>query len=107
MGLDRFSAAGDVWWPGEPDDRGPSGAEDREFHAKVLFHRSRVPKKGVFDVRTPKRARRFVAAPARFAIPGRGGQCSLLLEDVGPVSACPPLPIWSAGGEDPANQDGE
>src|SRR6267378_195287 len=76
MGLDRSAAAMMV---AATDDRGPSGAEDAEFMAKVFTDHGA---KEVFSTSDPEEGEAFVAA-RRFAIPAVEAKGSLLLEDVG------------------------
>src|SRR3984893_3867842 len=76
MGLDRSAAAMMV---AATDDRGPSGAEDAEFMAKVFTEHGA---KEVFSTSDPDEGEAFVAA-RRFAIPAVEAKGSLLLEDVG------------------------
>src|SRR6202047_781796 len=76
MGLDRSAAAMMV---AATDDRGPSGAEDAEFMAKVFTEHGA---KEVFSTSDPDEGEAFVAA-RRFAIPAVEAKGALLLKDVG------------------------
>jgi glycolate oxidase len=83
MGLDRNAAALMV---AASDDRGPAGAEDAEFMARVFTEHGATE---VFTTDDPDEGEAFVAA-RRFAIPAVEAKGSLLLEDVGV-----PLPALS------------
>jgi glycolate oxidase subunit GlcD len=76
MGLDRNAAALMV---AASDDRGPAGAEDAEFMARVFTEHGATE---VFTTDDPDEGDAFVAA-RRFAIPAVEAKGSLLLEDVG------------------------
>ncbi|MCV7376951.1 FAD-binding protein [Mycolicibacterium arabiense] len=76
MGLDRNAAAMMV---AASDDRGPAGAEDADFMAKVFTEAGATE---VFSTDDPDEGEAFVAA-RRFAIPAVETKGSLLLEDVG------------------------
>ena len=76
MGLDRNAAAMMV---AASDDRGPAGAEDAEFMARVFTEHGATE---VFSTDDPDEGEAFVAA-RRFAIPAVEAKGSLLLEDVG------------------------
>jgi glycolate oxidase len=76
MGLDRNAAAMMV---AASDDRGPAGAEDAEFMARVFTEHGATE---VFSTDDPEEGEAFVAA-RRFAIPAVEAKGSLLLEDVG------------------------
>ncbi|WP_395310525.1 FAD-linked oxidase C-terminal domain-containing protein [Mycobacterium sp. AMU20-3851] len=84
MGLDRSAAAMMV---AASDDRGPAGAEDAEFMARVFTEAGATE---VFSTADPAEGEAFVAA-RRYAIPAVEAKGSLLLEDVGV-----PLPALSA-----------
>lgn len=76
MGLDRSAAAMMV---AASDDRGPSGADDAEFMARVFTEHGATE---VFSTSDPDEGEAFVVA-RRFAIPAVEAKGSLLLEDVG------------------------
>ena len=76
MGLDRDAAAMMV---AASDDRGPAGAEDAEFMARVF---TEAGAKECFSTADPVEGEAFVAA-RRYAIPAVEAKGSLLLEDVG------------------------
>ncbi|MFN8089164.1 MAG: FAD-linked oxidase C-terminal domain-containing protein [Mycobacterium sp.] len=76
MGLDRSAAAMMV---AASDDRGPSGADDAEFMARVFAEHGATE---VFSTSDPDEGEAFVVA-RRFAIPAVEAKGSLLLEDVG------------------------
>jgi glycolate oxidase len=76
MGLDRSAAAMMV---AASDDRGPAGAEDAEYMARVF---TEAGAKECFSTSDPAEGEAFVAA-RRFAIPAVEAKGSLLLEDVG------------------------
>jgi len=76
MGLDRSAAAMMV---AASDDRGPSGADDAEFMARVFTEHGATE---VFSTSDPDEGEAFVAA-RRIAIPAVEAKGSLLLEDVG------------------------
>ena len=76
MGLDRDAAAMMV---AASDDRGPAGAEDAEFMARVFIEAGATE---CFSTADPAEGEAFVAA-RRFAIPAVEAKGSLLLEDVG------------------------
>lgn len=76
MGLDRNAAAMMV---AASDDRGPAGADDAEFMAKVF---TEAGASEVFSTSDPDEGEAFVAA-RRYAIPAVEAKGSLLLEDVG------------------------
>ncbi len=76
MGLDRKAAAMMV---AASDDRGPAGAEDAEYMARVFTEAGATE---VFSTSDPDEGEAFVAA-RRFAIPAVEAKGSLLLEDVG------------------------
>ena len=76
MGLDRNAAAMMV---AASDDRGPAGAQDAEFMARVFTEHVATE---VFSTDDPEEGEAFVAA-RRFAIPAVEAKGSLLLEDVG------------------------
>ena len=76
MGLDRKAAAMMV---AASDDRGPAGAEDAEYMARVFTEAGATEVFSTFD---PDEGEAFVAA-RRFAIPAVEAKGSLLLEDVG------------------------
>ncbi len=84
MGLDRDAAAMMV---AASDDRGPAGAEDAEFMARVFTEAGATE---VFSTADPAEGEAFVVA-RRYAIPAVEAKGSLLLEDVGV-----PLPALSA-----------
>ncbi|OJZ63821.1 FAD-binding oxidoreductase [Mycolicibacterium diernhoferi] len=84
MGLDRNAAAMMV---AASDDRGPAGAEDAEFMARVFTEAGATE---VFSTSDPAEGEAFVVA-RRYAIPAVEAKGSLLLEDVGV-----PLPALSA-----------
>lgn len=76
MGLDRDAAAMMV---AASDDRGPAGAQDAEYMARVFTEHGA---KEVYSTSDPDEGEAFVAA-RRFAIPAVEAKGSLLLEDVG------------------------
>ncbi|MGK2866970.1 MAG: FAD-binding oxidoreductase [Mycobacterium sp.] len=76
MGLDRTAAAMMV---AASDDRGPAGAEDAEFMARVFTEAGATE---VFSTSDPAEGEAFVVA-RRYAIPAVEAKGSLLLEDVG------------------------
>jgi glycolate oxidase len=76
MGLDRNAAAMMV---AASDDRGPAGAEDAEYMARVFTEAGATE---VFSTDDPDEGEAFVAA-RRFAIPAVEAKGALLLEDVG------------------------
>jgi len=76
MGLDRNAAAMMV---AASDDRGPAGAEDAEYMARVFTEYGATE---VYSTDDPEEGEAFVAA-RRFAIPAVEAKGSLLLEDVG------------------------
>jgi glycolate oxidase len=76
MGLDRNAAAMMV---AASDDRGPAGAQDAEFMAKVF---TKAGATECFSTADPEEGEAFVAA-RRYAIPAVEAKGSLLLEDVG------------------------
>ncbi|WP_163697905.1 FAD-binding oxidoreductase [Mycolicibacterium sarraceniae] len=76
MGLDRSAAAMMV---AASDDRGPTGAEDAEYMARVF---TEAGASECFSTADPDEGEAFVAA-RRFAIPAVEAKGSLLLEDVG------------------------
>lgn len=76
MGLDRSAAAMMV---AASDDRGPTGAEDAEFMARVFTEHGATE---VFSTSDPDEGEAFVVA-RRLAIPAVEAKGSLLLEDVG------------------------
>lgn len=76
MGLDRGAAAMMV---AASDDRGPAGAEDAEFMARVFTEAGATE---CFSTADPVEGEAFVAA-RRYAIPAVEAKGSLLLEDVG------------------------
>jgi D-lactate dehydrogenase (cytochrome)/glycolate oxidase len=76
MGLDRNAAAMMV---AASDDRGPAGAQDAEFMAKVFTEAGATE---CFSTADPEEGEAFVAA-RRYAIPAVEAKGSLLLEDVG------------------------
>jgi glycolate oxidase len=76
MGLDRNAAALMV---AASDDRGPAGAADAEYMARVFTEHGATE---VFTTDDPDEGEAFIAA-RRFAIPAVEAKGSLLLEDVG------------------------
>jgi D-lactate dehydrogenase (cytochrome)/glycolate oxidase len=76
MGLDRSAAAMMV---AASDDRGPTGAEDAEYMAKVFTEAGATE---CFSTADPDEGEAFVAA-RRFAIPAVEAKGALMLEDVG------------------------
>ncbi|MGB5110626.1 MAG: FAD-linked oxidase C-terminal domain-containing protein [Mycobacterium sp.] len=76
MGLDRNAAAMMV---AASDDRGPAGAEDAAFMARVFTEAGATE---VFSTSDPQEGEAFVVA-RRYAIPAVEAKGSLLLEDVG------------------------
>lgn len=76
MGLDRGAAAMMV---AASDDRGPAGAEDAEFMARVFTEAGATE---CFSTADPVEGEAFVAA-RRYAIPAVEAKGSLLLEDIG------------------------
>lgn len=76
MGLDRSAAAMMV---AASDDRGPAGADDADFMARVFTEHGATE---VFSTSDPDEGEAFVVA-RRFAIPAVEAKGSLLLEDVG------------------------
>jgi glycolate oxidase len=76
MGLDRNAAAMMV---AASDDRGPAGAQDAAFMAKVFTEAGATE---CFSTDDPVEGEAFVAA-RRYAIPAVEAKGSLLLEDVG------------------------
>ncbi|WP_167099070.1 FAD-binding oxidoreductase [Mycobacterium sp. DL592] len=76
MGLDRTAAAMMV---AASDDRGPAGAEDAEYMARVFTEAGATE---CFSTSDPAEGEAFVAA-RRFAIPAVEAKGPLLLEDVG------------------------
>lgn len=76
MGLDRNAAAMMV---AASDERGPAGAEDAAFMARVFTEAGATD---VFSTSDPREGEAFVAA-RRYAIPAVEAKGSLLLEDVG------------------------
>lgn len=76
MGLDRSAAAMMV---AASDDRGPAGADDAEFMARVFTEHGATE---AFSTSDPDEGEAFVVA-RRFAIPAVEAKGSLLLEDVG------------------------
>ena len=97
MGLDRNAAAMMV---AASDDRGPAGAEDAEYMARVFTEAGATE---VYSTDDPDEGEAFVAA-RRFAIPAVEAKGSLLLEDVG--VPLPALADLVAGVEKIAEQHG-
>ncbi|SBS75163.1 Glycolate oxidase subunit GlcD [uncultured Mycobacterium sp.] len=76
MGLDRSAAAMMV---AASDDRGPTGAQDAEYMARVFTEAGATE---CFSTADPDEGEAFVAA-RRFAIPAVEAKGALMLEDVG------------------------
>ena len=76
MGLDRSAAAMMV---AASDDRGPTGAQDAEYMARVFTEAGATE---CFSTSDPDEGEAFVAA-RRFAIPAVEAKGALMLEDVG------------------------